>query len=828
MSHARLNLSPVIISRTKNDKLDVYLRVVRPPGNFSEKTPLLEFQLGDVDGRALFVAFQLEPNAPILAGYSEKKSDKSPGRNVVARRLFLEKIMSEAARRMKGTSFTAQSGLPNQWMAVDGSFHIPATEFPEYCDHLAAILEEVSCRSECGIAFLRFYTCSHGMRLACHVAPPAITAIADVDHPHIDVVQVHRADQLLAPHHDNMVVRIGGRGKGTLSSKLPRAYTGKLERYRCGYLSNYGYFRKHCSLRDEPSVTFVQAYNAAVKKARPTAMTSFVSAVFCRPFVSMPRYEDATRTAVKSATSLIEFFEHDVRCNAHLRLEEIHTIDPSTCHRAVSEEIQRLGSCDTERNTHTLDMLLDSGLLFRFAHWQRHVDETVGRDIELLAHHTEQELLSQLTAQPVIPLQLMTILLRCEFRLHYFAHGHNYNYNYAVVRHMLIGGNEAKATDVEWVRVRPAIEEDDEFVFPLYSPKTPVHLIYPIRCLWAVRHMLGDDAAADPLTYVVTAYAVWAYSTFLAYGLRQIAKEALDYSEIAADVIATEDPPFSLQSLLQAAACAGRATTVRIAQTRRLDTLVKELLHRPVSAFAQALSCTMPPLEEEFEQDLRLYLHSQVRVFPLGLVSTKSQETRPIVMDHQPQRVAEKHFRGNVISSLAQARDGSLRAPDILLRVADLENTIKPKRSAAVSTPPATTAKKAPTFNTRTRKTKTTKTTKTTAQQPKMQPPPTTTTTSITTRTFPTIEPPVPTPPPMPSTFDASMKHPGGRPKKRNIIRRPPISRKSDTIEIALDQPKRSERIRKQQESVVKDFTALRIARQTQRHTPPTDDAQQI
>lgn len=389
---------------------------------------------------------------------------------------------------------------------------------------------------------------------------------------------------LLAPDNQNLLVRIGGRGSGSLASKLPKAHVGKLERYRCGFLANYGYFRKHSGLRNEGAVTFIQAYNAAAKMARPTALTSFPTAIFCRLYeAAWPRYEDSTRAAVQSMTALLDYYHLHVRRNAHLRIEEVHTIDSSTCRGTVSDEIQRLGSCNSERTTHALAMLLDSKLIYRVADWQRHVDETVGEELDTLANLAEHEPLSQLPAQrEVIPLSLLTFMLRSEFRLHYFAHGRNYNFNYAMVRHMLIGDSEAKATVGEWIRVRPARQEDDSFVLPLYSPKTPTHLAQPIRCLWNVRHILGDAATADQLTYAVTAYTTWAYATYIVYGFRQIAKREVDFAEVAADVIATEDLPFSIHSLLTAAATAGRATTVRIAgTTRQPETLVKQLLHRP-------------------------------------------------------------------------------------------------------------------------------------------------------------------------------------------------------------------------------------------------------
>jgi len=55
----------------------------------------------------------------------------------------------------------------------------------------------------CGLKFVRFYVSSHEMRLPKKRAEIFLNEIVNVDHAHIDVLQVYRADNLTFDDNTN-------------------------------------------------------------------------------------------------------------------------------------------------------------------------------------------------------------------------------------------------------------------------------------------------------------------------------------------------------------------------------------------------------------------------------------------------------------------------------------------------------------------------------------------------------------------------------------------------------------------------------------------------
>jgi len=57
---------------------------------------------------------------------------------------------------------------------------------------------------------VRFYMYEHGLRLQNEEARRLVREIADVDHPHIDVVQLHRVDNLTFSNGDPVMTKLDG------------------------------------------------------------------------------------------------------------------------------------------------------------------------------------------------------------------------------------------------------------------------------------------------------------------------------------------------------------------------------------------------------------------------------------------------------------------------------------------------------------------------------------------------------------------------------------------------------------------------------------------
>lgn len=117
--------------------------------------------------------------------------------------------------------------------------------------------------------------------------PKDLNRLIRVDNRHVDVLQLHRADTfacVLGDDDDNesndddvLLVKLSGCVVRDYAS-LAGIYRGcirlddKIDKYRVGYLNEYGYFCQHTAGRYYPHkfITFAQAYNSPAKMARPS------------------------------------------------------------------------------------------------------------------------------------------------------------------------------------------------------------------------------------------------------------------------------------------------------------------------------------------------------------------------------------------------------------------------------------------------------------------------------------------------------------------------------------------------------------------------------
>jgi len=119
-------------------------------------------------------------------------------------------------------SVVAMSGL--RWVSndLDGTYQVPSEDWHMFASNIAQIMTEVSIRRTCGMRYVRFYTCRHGMRELRHTAMDLIRQMIKLDHPHVDVVQIRRADKLVFDDGDVILIRLvtDRRSKESLSAAL--------------------------------------------------------------------------------------------------------------------------------------------------------------------------------------------------------------------------------------------------------------------------------------------------------------------------------------------------------------------------------------------------------------------------------------------------------------------------------------------------------------------------------------------------------------------------------------------------------------------------------
>lgn len=174
--------------------------------------------------------------------------------------------------------------------------------------------------------------------------------MANLNDSHVDVVQVHRANQFVCRDGDAIIINIAGSKPDTLSAALRRPIEfkgGKLEKYQVAFLSDYGYFSKYCSFACEtvPRVTFAQAYNAAAKMRRPEFNALLAICLMCRFFerAHVADLRQAVQIALQVTRDAIIFAERYVRDRHVLRIEEVVTLDRLTYEQSLVDTLRHEG-----------------------------------------------------------------------------------------------------------------------------------------------------------------------------------------------------------------------------------------------------------------------------------------------------------------------------------------------------------------------------------------------------------------------------------------------------------------------------------------------------
>lgn len=186
---------------------------------------------------------------------------------------------------------TARAGIRYVSYNVDRIYTVMQDDFHDFALHFAEVLSDIDLRNACGMSYVRFYVCQHGMRLRKNLARSLLRRAVDVDHDEVDMIQIHRADTLRVSEDDAILIKLDGRKHDSLLAVFSGAINiyGKTDKYRAGFLADYGYFCRHASPTVRNNiVTFVQAYNSAAKMARPTD-SGFVSRTLLSPFVAVTR-----------------------------------------------------------------------------------------------------------------------------------------------------------------------------------------------------------------------------------------------------------------------------------------------------------------------------------------------------------------------------------------------------------------------------------------------------------------------------------------------------------------------------------------------------------
>lgn len=482
----------------------------------------------------------------------EQTTFEEAGRLRVCASAFIKEIIMRAAKLLDDDTETARAGIKYYRHGSNRSYSVFKTDFPIFAQYLTFVLQDRSLREACGMTCVRFYTDLHGLRLDKESAHSTLNSIVEINHSHIDVLQIHRADVLQCDEYSAIVIKMTGRQDPRSLAALYRDavnLSGKIDRYKTGFLADFDYFRRHASPPMENHiVTYAQAYSSAAKMARPTDCGFVPTYVISRGYAigsrTMNNLAESTRQYILDLKSYCKKYVRSGQC---LRIEEVLTFD-ATRVQNIADAIRRLGVFDDETRTLTTRALLERRLVYRLSYWSNHFDDSVGADLRFLKRiiHCDQRYRSKLW----IPYRVVARTTRAEFCVMYFIHRRNISYNYMVMRMMFINGNEAASTFDGLVHLR-ALNDDtyDYEKIPLYASNIPIAIAKVIRHLRLVhRHMPSEfNSPSHAVRYIVTCCAAWAYTRCILTGS---ALDNVDMAEIIASFANDYQSAFTLDRFL--------------------------------------------------------------------------------------------------------------------------------------------------------------------------------------------------------------------------------------------------------------------------------------
>lgn len=293
------------------------------------------------------------------------------------------------------------------------------------------------------------------MRMTKSVARKLLESIVDVDHRHVDVIQLHRADNLsFNDTNDVILVKLRGRvdNDDSLTSFFRNAIklgAIKLERYHIGFCSDYEYLAYYASPDVANNIiTHVQVYNSAAKMAQPCETGFLASYVLCRG------YMDAKEKSLRSLQYEVQQYVRDLVEYATTYVERKPTTRIVLTFNALrlrNEDENISGALD---KSHVFDKrklciltteLINRRILYRMVNWTNYFQHHITNDLRFLRKLlVDRDLLN---AMSWIPPPLLRQIVRAEFRCMFFMHGNSTSYHFAVQQHMFVGRTERRSVD---------------------------------------------------------------------------------------------------------------------------------------------------------------------------------------------------------------------------------------------------------------------------------------------------------------------------------------------------------------------------------------------
>lgn len=158
-----------------------------------------------IDGRSVYLAFQINPRLVFFR-------DKDRNQLRAAIDAFMVHIVLHAARRLPRFTYTSRHGVRHYTYSVKREYNVYKADYNDFVRAVTEMLTIINLPKTCGMIAVRFYTCKHGLRLNKTLARFYTERIVDKSHPHVDVLQLHVADELHCRGDDDapLFVRLSG------------------------------------------------------------------------------------------------------------------------------------------------------------------------------------------------------------------------------------------------------------------------------------------------------------------------------------------------------------------------------------------------------------------------------------------------------------------------------------------------------------------------------------------------------------------------------------------------------------------------------------------
>ncbi|TGZ52329.1 hypothetical protein DBV15_11753 [Temnothorax longispinosus] len=467
----------------------------------------------------------------------------------------------------------------------------------------------------CGMSYVRLYMYEHDMRLPKDVARCMVDRMVDVDHPHVDIVQIHRADVFRSTGPETaLLVKLSGTRRnnslvGITADGIKLTYR-STHKYRVGFTADYGYFDASVSpQRGITPVTYMQTYILlGGQNGTPNGFRN-------------PSRADTVSQRFK----IHGVFDYDRVC-------------------ITSRAMLRLGLC-----------------IYKMHNWGRHTRKCVGRDLRYMGKIAQMENPEYATAVWT-PSATTSRAIRAEFRGMYFAHGINPVYNYQVTGNMFLKGRENNSVVRGMVRLRPLDDPTDDFIYPLYTSAIKSCFANPIRHARDVAYQIdtiegvpNEDKTTRAIRFVVALYASWAYSQLLS-------KETLTSEERN---IKTEyyfqryKRAFKLQSFLMEYQSHPLGQLRAVMHNVYPATRIAQAILEPKTPFARVARMTVR-IDDElgFHELLTTFIANHVDVFPMNVMQYSGEYYAWCVIKKDKVRGKQ-----TMTASATAAISGSRRSP---------------------------------------------------------------------------------------------------------------------------------------------------------------------